>query len=192
MAEIFLPFLQDPQPNMTLVARTSSDPTGLAGAIKDQILLIDKDQPVYAVQTMKQLLSESVSRERFNMTLLAVFAAVALVLAAVGVYGVMSYSVAERRHEIGIRMALGASSSDVLGMILKQSAVLAFAGLGIGIFAAVMLTRLMTGLLYEVSATDGATFAVVSALLAGVALAATYIPARRATRIDPMIALRHE
>jgi putative ABC transport system permease protein len=174
------------------VARTGSDPTGLAGAIKDQILLIDKDQPVYAVQTMKQLMSESVSRERFNMTLLTVFAAVALVLAAVGVYGVMSYSVAERRHEIGIRMALGASSRDVLGMILRQTASLALAGLGIGIFAAVMLTRLMTGLLYEVSATDGVTFAVVSALLAGVALAATYVPARRATKLDPMIALRHE
>jgi putative ABC transport system permease protein len=190
--EIFLPYLQDPRPNMTLVARTGSDPTGLAGAIKDQILLIDKDQPVYAIQTMKQLMSESVSRERFNMTLLTVFAAVALVLAAVGVYGVMSYSVAERRHEIGIRMALGASSRDVLGMILRQTASLALAGLGIGIFAAVMLTRLMTGLLYEVSATDGVTFAVVSALLAGVALAATYVPARRATKLDPMIALRHE
>ncbi len=190
--EIFLPYLQAPQPDLTIVARTSSDPSGLSAAMRSQILLIDKDQPVFAMQTMEQLLAESVSREKFNMTLLAVFAAVALVLAAVGVYGVMSYSVAERRHEIGIRMALGATSANVLGMIVRRGMLVTLAGVALGLGAAFALTRLMETMLYGVSATDATVFILLPVILAAIALAACLIPALRATRIDPIIALRHE
>ncbi len=190
--EMFFPHAQDPWPGMHLAVRSKSDAANITAAARNAVGEVDKNQPINDVKLMQDRLSGSVSRRRFNTTLLIIFAAVALVLAATGIYGVMSYSVTQRTHEIGIRMALGASSRDVLGMVLRQSAAIALAGLGIGIGAAAMLTRLMAGLLYKVSATDAATFVVVSALLTGVALAASYIPARRATKLDPMIALRHD
>jgi putative ABC transport system permease protein len=141
---------------------------------------------------MDELFSASISQRRFNVILLGLFAGAALLLAAVGLYGVMSYSVTERSHEIGIRQALGARASDVLGMVARQGMALAGAGLLIGVAAAFVLTRWMSSLLYEVSATDPLTFAVAPLVIAGVALGATLVPALRATRVDPMVALRHE
>ncbi|HEY0321329.1 MAG TPA: ABC transporter permease [Pyrinomonadaceae bacterium] len=177
---------------MTIVVRTTNDPTQLAAAVQRQIQEIDPNQPVSDVRTMNQWLAESVARARFNTLLLGLFSAVALVLAAVGIFGVISYSVTQRTHEIGIRMALGASARDVLKMVVWQGMALTIIGVGLGLAAAFALTRLMQSLLFEVSASDPLTFAFVSLLLALVAFAACYIPARRATRVDPMTALRYE
>jgi putative ABC transport system permease protein len=175
-----------------LVVRTSGDPLQLAAAVRNEVWAVDKDQPVSNVSTMEAILALSLARERFNMLLLAIFAAVALALAAVGIYGVMSYSVTQRTHEIGVRMALGANRSQVLKLVVGQGAKLVLAGVTTGIVFAVALTRVMESLLFGVSATDPATFAVISITLVAVALFASYIPARRATKVDPMIALRYE
>jgi predicted permease len=175
-----------------LVVRTSGDPLGLAAAVRGEVWAIDKDQPVSNVATMEQILSNSVARQRFNMLLLVIFAAVALVLAAVGIYGVISYSVTQRTHEIGIRMALGATSKDVLTLVVGQGLKLVSAGVGIGLGSAFVLTRLMQSLLFGVSATDPTTFAAISAVLVAVAMLASYVPARKATKVDPMVALRYE
>jgi putative ABC transport system permease protein len=175
-----------------LVVRTAVDPLSLAAAARNEVWSIDKDQPVSNIATMEQILSNSVARQRFNMLLLAIFAAVALVLAAVGIYGVISYSVTQRTHEIGIRMALGATSSDVLRLVVGQGFKLVSIGVGIGLACAFILTRLMESLLFGVSATDPMTFAAISAVLVAVAMLASYIPARKATRVDPMVALRYE
>ena len=177
---------------MSIVVRTASNPLNMVAAIKSQIQEIDKDLPVGDVKTMRQLLSESVSGRRFNMLLLTVFAAVALVLAAVGIYGVMSYSVSQRTHEIGIRVALGAQTSDVLKLVVGEGMLLALAGVTIGLVASFFLTRLMSSLLFGISATDPVTFTLISVMLTGVALAACFVPARRATKVDPMVALRYE
>lgn len=181
-----------PARSMYLAIRTATEPSSLAAAIRGQIQAIDKEQPVTEVATMEMLLSDSLSQTRFSALLLAIFAVTAVVLAAVGVDGVMSYTVAQRTHEIGIRMALGARTGDVLRMVLGQGLLLALVGMMTGLGAAFALTRLMASLLYSVSATDPATFATISLLLLGVALLACYIPARGATRVDPMVALRYE
>jgi putative ABC transport system permease protein len=175
-----------------LVVSTDVEPLGLASAVRKTVWEIDKDQPVSNVSTMEDVLSESISRQRFSMLLLGIFAAVALVLAAVGIYGVMSYSVAQRTHEIGIRMALGAQRSDVLKLAVGQGLKLVMIGVAIGLAGAFILTRVMTSLLFGVSASDPTTFVTISVVLISVALLASYIPARRATKVDPMVALRYE
>jgi putative ABC transport system permease protein len=191
-AETFLPHAQASSGAMTLVIRTAGDPVSLASAIRSEVWAIDKDQAVYDIKPMSQLLGDMISQRRFNMLLLAIFSAVALILAAVGIYGVISYSVTQRTHEIGIRIALGARPGDVLKMVVGRAALLALVGVGTGILGAFALTRLMSSLLYGVSATDPLTFGVVSLALSGVALGASFVPALRAARVDPMIALRYE
>jgi putative ABC transport system permease protein len=190
--EVYFPYAQATHPSMSIVVRAASNPSSLVAAMKSQIQGIDKDLPVADVSTMEQLLSQSVSGRRFNMLLLTVFAVAALVLAAVGIYGVMSYSVSQRTHEIGIRMALGARTSEVLKLVITHGMFLTLAGLAVGFVASLLLTQLMSSMLFGVTATDPITFAAVSLLLAGVALGACLMPARRAARVDPMVALRHE
>jgi putative ABC transport system permease protein len=176
----------------SIVVRTEGDPLSLVGAIKSQIWSVDPMQPIASVETMEQVLSNSIAPRRFNMLLIGVFAAVALALAAIGIYGVISYTVSQRTHEIGIRVAMGARRSDVLKLVVGQGMTPALTGVGVGLAAAFGLTRLMSSLLFGVSPTDGVTFAVIAALLTGVALVACIVPARRATKVDPMIALRYE
>jgi putative ABC transport system permease protein len=189
---MYVPHAQQPWSFMTLVARSSSEPIQLASAMRSQVLSIDRDQPVSDVRTMKEIVASSIAQQRFYMLLLALFAALALVLAAVGIFGVMSYSVTERTREIGIRMALGAQTRDVLKHVVGQGMMLTFAGLVIGLVGSLLLTRFMSKMLYEVDTFDPVTFAAISLLLVSVALLACYIPARRATKVDPMVALRYE
>jgi putative ABC transport system permease protein len=164
----------------------------LAATVRKTVWEVDKDQPVSNIRTMNEVLSESIARQRFSMLLLGTFAAVALLLAAVGIYGVMSYSVTQRRNEIGIRMALGAQKRDVLKLTVGHGLKLVMIGVAFGLAGAFMLTRLMSSLLFGVRATDPATFVAISVILVGVALLASYIPARRATKVDPLVALRYE
>jgi putative ABC transport system permease protein len=175
-----------------LVVSTDADPLAVAGAVRSAVWEVDREQPVSDISTMREVLSESLARERFSMMLLGVFAALALLLAAVGLYGVMSYTVAQRTREIGLRMALGAQRGDVLRLVVGQGLKLVLAGVALGLVAAVALTRLMKSLLYGVSATDPATLVTISLVLVAVAVVASYIPARRATRVDPLTALRYE
>jgi predicted permease len=175
-----------------LVVSTAVEPLSLAATVRQTVWEIDKDQPVSDIRTMEEVLSESLARQRFSMLLLGIFAAVALALAAVGIYGVMSYSVAQRTHEIGIRMALGAQRGDVLKLAVGQGLKLVLIGVALGLAAAFVLTRVMASLLFGVSATDPATLVTISLVLIGVAVLASYIPARRATKVDPMVALRYE
>jgi putative ABC transport system permease protein len=191
-AQTYEPYLQTPFSSMTLIVRTEGNPASLSAAIRSQVLAVDKDQPVSRIRLLDQVVSDSVAKQRFSMTLLGVFAVLALILAAVGLYGVMSYAVTQRTHEIGIRMALGASARDVLKLVIGQGMMLALIGIGIGLVASFGLTRLMASLLFGVSATDPVTFAVISVVLTGVALGACFVPARRALKVDPMVALRYE
>jgi putative ABC transport system permease protein len=190
--EMYLPITQSPVRGMVVVARTSTDPLDLASVLRNQVLAVDPDQPVGSVASMEQLRSRSLAPRRFSMLLLAIFAGVAVVLAAVGIYGVISYSVAQRTHEIGIRMALGAQTGDVLKQVVGKGMGLVLTGVAIGIGAAVGLTHLISKLLYEVSPTDAATYVVISLALAGVALGACFVPAFRAARVDPLVALKYE
>jgi putative ABC transport system permease protein len=189
---VYVSYLQMPVSRTGLLVRTASDPLSFVSAIRGQILTIDRDQPIYNVNTMSGLISESVAPRRLNLLLLGAFALVALALASVGIYGVISYSVSQRTREIGIRVALGAQRRDVLKLIIGQGMALALAGVALGIAGSIALTRIMSGLLFGVSATDPATFAAIALLLAAVALLACFLPARRAMKVDPMIALRYE
>jgi putative ABC transport system permease protein len=181
-----------PFSGMTVVVRTEGNPAALSGAIRSQVLALDKEQPVARIRTLEQIISESVQQQRFTMLLLGVFAGVALILAAVGLYGVMNYAVTQRTHEIGIRMALGANAGNVLRLVVGHGMMLALIGVAIGLAGAFAFTRVMSKLLFAVSTTDPVTFAGISVLLTGVALVACLVPARRATKVDPMVALRHE
>ena len=193
----FTPHLQPPagrhlHSGWNLVVRTASDPMSLAAAVQREVWAVDKDQPVTNIQTLEQVISDSIAPHRFRTLLLGLFAVVALVLATVGIYGVMAYAVMQRTHEIGIRMALGAQLRDVLKLVIGQGMRLALIGIALGLLAASALTRLVKSLLFGVSATDPVTFVIVATLLAGMALLACWLPARRATKVDPMIALRCE
>jgi len=188
----YLPHPQASWRSMYVVVRTAGNPLDLAPSIRNQVWSLDNDLPVAQVRTMEQLLAESVAQPRFRTLLLGIFAAVALLLAAVGIYGVISYSVSQRRHEIGIRMALGASRTDILRLVVGQGLKLAVIGTALGLAGAYGATRLLETLLFGVSTTDAVTFLGISGFLMVIAGLASYVPARRATRVDPMVALRHE
>ncbi len=189
---MYVPFAQAPLYGGEVVVRSSLSASRVAAGIRQAVHSIDKDLPVTDVESFPDALGASVTQERFRTLLLSSFSGIALILAAVGIFGVISYSASQRTHEIGIRMALGAQQRDVLRLILGQGAKLALLGLGAGAVAALLLTRLMASLLYGVSATDPLTFGAVAIVLLGVAVTACYIPARRAMRVDPVVALRHE
>jgi putative ABC transport system permease protein len=179
-------------PPMYVAVRTANDPSLAAGVMRGEVAAIDRDQPVYSLMTMDQRIADSVAPRRFNMFILGLFASLALVLAAIGIYGIMAFTVVQRTHEIGVRMALGASASDVLKLVLGNGFKLALIGIVVGLLAAFAATRVLSSLLYGVSATDPAIFVIDAVLLAVAALLACYIPARRATKVDPLVALRYE
>ena len=193
---IYLPYSQAPRPFlmslMTVVIRTPSGPLQMANAVRREVQSVDPDMPIFNIASMEELISRSLSEPRFRSLLLGCFAVLALILATVGIYGVVSFSVAQRTHEIGIRMALGAERDDVLKFIVGQGFKLTLIGVALGIIGALILTRLLSNLLYGVKPTDPVTFVAVSLLLTAVALLASYLPARRATKVDPMVALRYE
>jgi putative ABC transport system permease protein len=191
-SEYYLPAAQDVWSTMILVANTRSEPLALSSAIRGEVSSLDKDLPVFDIKTMEQVRSQSVLPYSFSGILLSIFAVVALVLASVGIYGVISYSVEQRTREIGIRMALGAKQGDVLKMVVRHGLTLTVIGLGIGSLGAWLLMRIMVDLLFGVSANDLTIFLSVPLILALVAFIACYIPARRAARVDPMVALRYE
>jgi putative ABC transport system permease protein len=178
--------------SMTIVMRTTADNASVATGARNVIHQLDPDQPIGEVITMNGLMARSVARSRFNSLLLAIFSGVALVMAAVGIYGVMSYAVLQRTHEIGVRMALGAQRTDVLKLMLKQGIILAVTGVAVGLAGSFGLTRIISTLLFNVAATDKTIFAIVALGLFAVTFMASYIPAWRATRVDPLTALRYE
>jgi putative ABC transport system permease protein len=190
--ESYIPYAQLPFGSVTIVARSAKDPEGLAKPIASAVQSLDKDLPAYAPKTVEQYLNGTIAVPRFNTFLLAIFAGLAMILTAVGLYGVISYTVAQRTHEIGIRMALGAQPGDMLRLVISQGMRLALFGVGLGLVAALALTRFLSSLLFGVSSTDPVSFASVVALLFAVVFLACYIPARRAMRVDPMVALRYE
>ena len=196
-AEIYIPafqplFADGNVPALYLAVRTKSDPLLLAPAMRSEVAALDRDQPIYSLMTMDQRISDSIAPRRFNMFILGLFAALALVLAAIGIYGIMAFSVVQRTHEIGVRMALGASTRDVLTLVMRNGFKLALIGIIVGLVAAFAATRVLSSLLYEVSARDPLIFVLDAILLAMAALLACYIPARRATKVDPLVALRYE
>jgi putative ABC transport system permease protein len=193
-ATIYMPIFQPPRlrRDAIFIARTTGDPASLAAALDREISAVDAELPVYDIRTMNQVLAASIAQRRFTMWLLVIFAAAALSLAAIGLYGVLSYTVTQRTHEIGIRMALGAGAGDVLKLVMRQGMTLAVMGVAIGMIASFALTRSMKSLLFDTSASEPLVFAAIAVLLTGVALLACWLPARRAAKLDPMEALRHE
>jgi putative ABC transport system permease protein len=189
---VYTPLSQLPMPFAALIVKSRMDPQSLADPVRRQVMAVDKDQPLFSIQTMQEVVADSVSNRAFQTVLLSLFAAVAMTLATIGIYGVMSHSAAQRTREIGIRMALGAQKRDTLKLVVSQGMFLALLGVSIGVIGALALTRFMSSLLYGVKPTDPMTFIGVSLVLAAVSLVASYVPARRATKVDPMVALRHE
>jgi putative ABC transport system permease protein len=190
--EMYLSHLQEPQAELHLLVRSTGDPAATSAMLAAQVRGMDRDLPLPAVTAMEEVVRSSIGRPRFDAVLLATFAGVALLLSAIGIYGVTSYAVAQRTREIGIRAALGASRGDVLGLVLGRAVRLTMLGIAAGLAGALALTRVLTKLLYGVRPTDFATFATVAMMLLGVALLASYVPARRALGIDPLRALRTE
>jgi putative ABC transport system permease protein len=188
----YFPMTQEPVRLMILAVRTAAEPSNLIEAVRGEVRALDKDLPLAEVKTLETIATAAVAGQRFTLWLVGFFALVALVLAAIGIYSVLSYLVAQRTHEIGVRMALGAQTRDVLKLMLWQGTRLILAGVGLGLLASFALTRLLSRLLFEVSATDPLTFGAVALLLAGIALLACWLPARRATKVDPLVALRVE
>jgi putative ABC transport system permease protein len=193
-SEVYVPYLQTPFPTMALVVRSASSvpPAGLTASVRNEIHSVDKDLPVFNVKTMDQVVSESVVPQRLSTMLLGVFAVSAMMLAGIGIYGIVAYFVTNSSHNIGIRMALGASPRNILKLVVAQGMILTLVGIGIGALAAFAVARLMKGLLVGVSTTDPMVFAGIALLLAIVALMASFIPARRATKVDPLVVLRYE
>jgi putative ABC transport system permease protein len=187
---VYVPYAHDPWPFFSLVVRTRMEPASAAGSVSAAIRAVDKDLPVYRVQTMQEVVARSLSSRRLRMFLLGGFAALALVLACVGIYGVMAYSVVQREHEIGIRMAMGAKKNDVLALIARQALVLALSGVAVGIALSLVTGRLLTSVLYGVGASDPVTLMASSVLLIAVAIGASLAPAIHAAKVDPMVALR--
>ena len=191
--QLYLPYRQWPVQGMALVLKTSVPPASVADAARREVYAVDPSLPVANVRTLEQVVSRSISQPRFYMTLLAIFAGVALVLAAVGIFGVLSYAVVQRTREIGIRMALGARERSVVGLVVRHAMVMAVAGVAVGSVSAwVLSTSMMSGLLFSTDPRDAVTFCAVAVTLTVVALLAAYVPARRATRVDPIVALRAE
>jgi len=197
--QLYLPFNQAPEdllpilaPRMSLVIRTTTDPLSVIAAVRREVQALDPNQPVFNVSTMEKTLDQSLATQRLSMGLLMVLASLALILAAVGIYGVMSYNVTQRTHEIGIRMAIGAQRRDVFRMVIGRGMVLVLIGVALGLIGAFSLTRLMRTMLFGVAPTDPVTFVSIAILLTGVALVACYVPGRRATKVDPLVALRYE
>lgn len=193
-SQVYMSFYQQPGNfNISLAVRANiAEPGALIGSVRPAIQGVDRNQPVFEVRTMREIVADSIAPRRLVMQLLGFFAVVALILSAIGIYGVMAYVVSQRTHEWGIRLALGAPGPHVLRLILAQGMKIALMGVGIGLVCAWPLTRLMSTVLCNVSATDAATFSVFAVILLGVAILACYVPARRATKVDPVIALRHE
>jgi putative ABC transport system permease protein len=190
--EFFVSYLQQPTLSMTLIVRATSDPASLTGAVRSKVQEVDRNQPVFDVATMEERFSQAVAPQRFNALVLGIFAGVALILAGVGIYGVMAYLVTRRTHEIGIRRALGAQPQDVMRLVLRRGAALLLVGMTLGLAGALALTRFLSSLLYGVTVRDPLTFVAVFLILTAVAFVANYVPARRATKVDPMVALRYE
>jgi putative ABC transport system permease protein len=191
-AAMYVTYAQSPSEFISIVVKGAVDPQTMQQAIDRQVRQIDPDQALTNVQTMEKIKSDSVAPMRLRTTLLGVFAGIALLLSAIGIYGVISYSVAQRTHEMGVRLALGARGGDILRLVVGSGMLLAAIGLVIGLAGSLALTRLLNSLLFGVKATDPATMVTVAAMLAGVAMLACYVPARRATKVDPMVALRWE
>jgi putative ABC transport system permease protein len=190
--EIYLPYRQRPSRDMNIVLRSAVDPTSLTSQIRSAVAAVDKEQPIFAIAPMQQLIDDSMSTRRLTLTLLGLFSGLALVLASIGIYGVMSYSVARRTHEIGIRLAMGAQPGQVMRLVIENGLRLGGLGAVLGLLTAFASTRLMSSLLYGTGSTDAATYAIVTLVILAVALLASYLPARRAMRVDPMVALRQE
>jgi putative ABC transport system permease protein len=189
-AQVYIPFPQLPWGNMNLLVRTDVPPQSMASAVRKQISAVDADQPVTSIQTIDELMDSSRAQPRFTMLLLAAFSFAALALAVIGIYGVLAYSVAQRRHEMAIRLALGAERRNILRLVVRQGLMLALAGVGLGLLAAFLMTRLMSSMVYDVSTRDWTTFALAPLIFLGIALLASYVPARRATKLNPVEALR--
>jgi putative ABC transport system permease protein len=188
--QIYMPYRQWPVGSMTVLLNAAVPPMSLADAVRAEVYAIDGNLPVSNVSTLDAIVARSISQQRFYMLLLTIFAAVALALAAVGIFGVLSYAVSQRTREIGIRMALGAQSRTVIRLVVRQAMLLVVIGVAAGLSGGLVLSQTMTRMLFDVRPTDPATYAAVAAVLAVVALAASYLPARRATRVDPIVALR--
>jgi putative ABC transport system permease protein len=189
---IYLPNPQAPSYNSVVYLRTAAAPGALSEAIRREVQAVDPTIPVFGIQTMDEIVAKSMAARRFALEILGIFAIVAFLLACVGIYGVMAYAISQRTGEIGLRMALGARRSDILRIVLSEAGLIVVAGVGAGLMGSLVLTRFLQTLLFDIKPTDPLTFGTLTILLAGVALLASFIPARKASRIDPLVALRHE